>query len=194
MFPSPGEACLAGLGSLKCSISQAGPTLTGPSNLQSPWRGDLSLRESQGSADFPVPYPICSAKLKPDFLNGSPGHPALSPLHPAGHPAGCSLGQGGCQGQPGSSQAATARRRCLLTQSHLWEQLRGFSGWGGCQAPCPLWGQGCDEAGSLHPGWLRKVAKACTHAQRSSSSQQQGRSERGEGNGLLWMGKGSLRN
>lgn len=30
--------CLAGLGSLKCSISQAGPTLTGPSILQSPWR------------------------------------------------------------------------------------------------------------------------------------------------------------
>lgn len=185
---------MAGLGSLKCSISQAGPTLTGPSNLQSPWRGDLVTEGEPGPCRL-----RCSVSHL--FCKTETGFPEREPLVTLPFSVTSCGSSGWLQPWPGwlprpawCSQAATARRRCLLTQSHLWEQLRGFSGWGGCQAPCPFWGQGCDEAEVYTLGGSGRLPRHAPMPRDPPAASSKGRSERGEGKGLLWMGKGSLRN
>ena len=74
IFPVlPGEALLGWTWFSKCSISHAGPTLTGPSILQSPWRGDLVTEGEPGLCRLP-----CS--LSHLFCKTETGFPEREPL------------------------------------------------------------------------------------------------------------------
>lgn len=120
-------------------------------------------------------FPICSAKLKPDFLTGSPWSPCPSLLHPAGHPHSSGWLQPWPESLPRPawcSQAATARVQMpadpkppLGTHKVQWPgQLPGTLsllglglGWG--------WAELCPRGG---PG---KLLRACSQAQKPFTSQ-----------------------
>lgn len=80
--------------------------------------------------------------------------------------------------------------RCPLTQSHLPEQFRRFSGQGGCQAPCHCWA-GTGTGLRFAPWGAQESWPGMCRAQTSASSRQQG--ESGERRRRA-CGEGVLRN
>lgn len=122
-------------------MSQAGPTRTGPSILQCPPPHpphDLVAQGKPGLCRVPLSLSHLFCKIETGF----PEREALVTLSfsvtfcRSPSQLRCfSLGQSGCQGRPGAPRRPLPGCRCLLTQSHLWEQLRGF----------------CSRAAARHP-------------------------------------------